>query len=274
MDLLAGCPCAIEALSRKLDREKARRGGRGITTFQNGQFHHHSWDQYADRFGRILDKLQDKSGYSASWLLSKLTVPAAAPSHPHQTLGRNSAGSMAPLPATTEAAMPLPSLARPSMPARSYPSHPHQTMGGIPKGSMAPSPATTEAAMPMPSLSPACPSLPAWSTPSPPITTGGGATAAEHRAATTLQCWKWRIWLSRWFVQQAEQRQRHLHLRSLCHGALAYAVLVWGNCQPPPTPTNKTSDPKVCRHPFWDRSLPLPRRRRARQNNCPHCRPG
>jgi hypothetical protein len=43
-------------------------------------------------------------------------------------------------------------------------------------------------------------------------TTGGGATAAEHRAATTLQCWKRHIWLSCLFAQQAEQRQRCLCL--------------------------------------------------------------
>jgi hypothetical protein len=82
MDLLAGCPCAIEALSKKRNREKARQQG-GIGTFQNRQFCHHSCNQYADRFGRILDKLQDKPGYLASWLLCKLMVPAAAPSHPY-----------------------------------------------------------------------------------------------------------------------------------------------------------------------------------------------
>jgi hypothetical protein len=59
--------------------------------------------------------------------------------------------SMAPLPATTEVTPPLPSLAHPSPPARSYPSHPQQTMGGIPKGLMAPLPATTEVATPSPS---------------------------------------------------------------------------------------------------------------------------
>jgi hypothetical protein len=116
--------------------------------------------------------------------------------------------------------------------------------------------------------------LPAWSTPSPPTTTGGGATAAEHRAATTLQCWKRRIWLSRWFVQQAEQRQRRLRLCSLCRGTSAYAVLVRGNSQPPPTPTNKTSNPKGLRHPFWDCGLQLPRRRWVQRNNRPRCRPG
>jgi hypothetical protein len=86
MDLLAGCPCAIEALSRKLDCEKARWQG-GIATFRNHQFRPHSCNQYADGFGWILDELQEKSGYSASWLLSELMVPAAAPSHSHQTMG-------------------------------------------------------------------------------------------------------------------------------------------------------------------------------------------
>jgi hypothetical protein len=81
MDLLTGRLCAINTLSRKLDHEKARQRG-GIATFRNRQFCHHSWDQYADRFGQILDKLQDKPGYSASWLLSKLTVLAAAPLPP------------------------------------------------------------------------------------------------------------------------------------------------------------------------------------------------
>ncbi len=39
-------------------------------------------------------------------------------------------GSMAPLPATTEAAMPSLSLARPFLPTRSSPTHPLPTMGG------------------------------------------------------------------------------------------------------------------------------------------------
>jgi hypothetical protein len=151
MDLLVGCPCAIEALSKKLDREKARRRG-GDCNVQNRQFHHHSCGHYADRFGWILDKLQDKLGYSASWLLSKLTVPAAAPSHPHRTMGGSSAGSMAPLPATTEATTPWPSLAHCSTPARSHPSHPHQTMGGGPEGLMAPLSDTPGVTTPLPCL--------------------------------------------------------------------------------------------------------------------------
>ncbi len=59
-----------------------------------------------------------------------------------------------------------------------------------------------------------------------------------------------------------------------CCVASAYAVSVRGDCRPPPTPTDKTSDPKVLRHPFRDRGLPLPQRRQARQNNRPRCRPG
>jgi hypothetical protein len=49
---------------------------------------------------------------------------------PHTWPHDRSYGSMAPSPATTEVTPPLPSLAHPSSPARSYPSHPHQTMGG------------------------------------------------------------------------------------------------------------------------------------------------
>jgi hypothetical protein len=242
-------------------------------------------------------------------------------------------GSMAPSPATTEGATPLPSLAHPSTTttARSYPSHPHQTMGGIPKGLMAPSPATTEGATPSPSS--ARPFLPTWSSPTHPLPTMGGSAASaacralkrrhhclaftvskcpgfadanpwvmanintvalelqywyrrhsicrylarqtrRRLATTTIQCWKRRIWLDRWFAQQALQRQKCLRLQLLCCGASAYAVSVRGDCRPPPTPTDKTSDPKVLRHPFRDCGLPLPQRRRARQNNRPRCRPG
>ncbi len=117
--------CALSRPSPTNLTMKKHGSGGGIATFWNCQFCHHSCDQYADGLGRILNKLQDKPGYSASWLLCKLMVPAAAPSYPHQNMGGSSAGSMTPLPATTEAAMPLPSSARLSMPARSYPSHPH-----------------------------------------------------------------------------------------------------------------------------------------------------
>jgi hypothetical protein len=103
-------------------------------------------------------------------------MPSAQASSPD----RLAKGSMAPSPATTEAATPSPSLAHPSMPAWSYPSHPHRTMGGIPEGSMAPSPATTEAATPSPSS--ARPFLPTWSSPTHSLPTmGGSATLAACR---------------------------------------------------------------------------------------------
>jgi hypothetical protein len=105
-----------------------------------------------------------------------LSPPCALHEHgggsPHTRLHNRSYGSMAPLPATTEATPPLSSLAHPSPPARSYPSHPHRTMGGIPEGSMAPSPATTEAATPLPSS--AHPFLPTWSSPTHPLPMTGG----------------------------------------------------------------------------------------------------
>ncbi len=59
--------------------------------------------------------------------------PTAAPPMPSAQASppdRLAKGSMAPSPATTEAATPLPSLAHPSTPAWSYPSHPHQTIWG------------------------------------------------------------------------------------------------------------------------------------------------
>jgi hypothetical protein len=96
----------------------------------------------------------------------------------------------------------------------------------------------------------------------------------RRHAATTIQCWKRRIWLDRWFAQQALQRQKCIRLQLLCRGALAYAVLVRGDCRPPPTPTDKTFDPKFLRHPFRDRGLPLQQRRWAQRNNCPRRRPG
>jgi hypothetical protein len=268
------------------------------------------------------------AAYSSRHLVPFTSMGGGSPhTRPHDC----SYGSMAPSPANTEATLPLPSLAHPSPPARSYPSHPHRTMGGIPEGSMAPSPATTEVATP--SLSSARPFLPTWSSPTHPLTTMGGsaASAASHAlersqqrlaftmskcpgfadanpwvmeninavahelqcwnqrhsihwhlagqtrqrlAATTIQCWKRRIWLDCWFAQQALQCQKCLRLQLLCRGALAYAVSVWGDCRPTPTPTDKTSDTKVLRHLFWDCDLPLPQRRRARQNNCPCRHPG
>jgi hypothetical protein len=102
---------------------------------------------------------------------------------PHTRPHDCSYGSMAPLPANTEATPPLPSLAHPSPPAWSYPSHPHQTMGRIPEELMAPSPATTEAAMPLPSL--AHPFLPTRSSPTYPLPMMGGSAALA--ASRTLK---------------------------------------------------------------------------------------
>ncbi len=96
----------------------------------------------------------------------------------------------------------------------------------------------------------------------------------ERLAATTIQCWKRRIWLDRWFAQQALQHQKRLRMQLLCRGALAYAASVRGDRRPQPTLTDKTSDPKVLCHPFRDRGQPLPRRRQARRTNRPRPCPG
>ena len=96
----------------------------------------------------------------------------------------------------------------------------------------------------------------------------------RRRAATTIQCWKRRIWLSRWFAQQAQLRQKRHRLRLLCRGASAYARSVWVDCQPPPTPTEKSSDPKVFNHPFRSRGQPLPPRKMRRRHKRPRRRPG
>ncbi len=198
-------------------------------------------------------------------------------------------GLMAPSPATTEAAMPLLSSAHPFLLTRSSPTHPLPTMGG--SAALAASRALLCSQQCMAFTMSTCPG---FADANPWVIEEINAVAHElqcwyqrhsicwylawqtrwHLATTTIQCWKRHICLDRWFAQQALQRQKRLRLQLLCRGTLAYAVLVWGDCRPPPTPTNKTSDPKVLRYPFRDRGLPLPRRRRARQNNCPRCRPG
>ncbi len=189
--------------------------------------------------------------------------PSLPPTHTIEW-GGGSAGLMAPSPATTGAAMPLPSLARPSPPVWSTPSHPKRTMGGSSEGSMAPSSASSRTATPLPSL--ASPSLPARSSPSPPIIMGKRASLAEHQAATVLQCWKRRIWLRCWFNQQALLKQKRLRPQALCHGASTYASLVRCNRRPPPTPTKKTSDPKVLHHPFHTPGQSLPPRKRGQRH--------
>jgi hypothetical protein len=86
-------------------------------------------------------------------------------------------------------------------------------------------------------------------------------------AATTLQCWKRRIWLDRWFAAQAQLRQKRLRIRMLCCGASAHAVPVRGHRRGP-TPTDKPFDPKVARHPFRDRGSPPPLPERHKRNCC------
>jgi hypothetical protein len=141
-------------------------------------------------------------------------------------------------------------------------------------GWMAPSPMSFGASTPSltKTTSPQC-TLSSLS-PSHPSLNRGGANLAEHRAATVLQCWKRRLWLRRWFDQQATLKQKRLRLQALCHGASAYASLVWGNRRPPPTPTDKPSDPKVSNHPFRKHGQPLPPRKRGRRHKRPHRRPG
>jgi hypothetical protein len=220
--------------------------------------------QCVGELGWFLDKLQGR-WYTVSWLLDEIMEPAAIPSHPQQRRGGGThEGLMAPSPTHQRATRPSPSSASPPSPARPAPSHPQRSMGGSQEGLMAPSPADhgatkTSTSLATPSVptclmtTPTCPSQVLSSTLPPPTTTGGGATAAEHRAATTLFCWVQRTWLCRWFDQH---RQKCLQM--LCRGASAYTALVWGDRQPPPTLTNKTSEPKVLRHPFRDRGQPLP----------------
>jgi len=112
------------------------------------------------------------------------------------------------------------------------------------------------------------------SSPSPATLTRGGASLAEHRAATVLQCWKQRIWLCRWFNQQALLKQKRLRLQALCRGASTNTSSVRGNRRPPPTPAEKTFDPKVLNHPFRTRGQPLPPRKMRRRHKRPRRRPG
>jgi hypothetical protein len=226
-----------------------------------------------------------------------------------------SVGSMAPSPAPTGVTKPSPSLARPSVPARSSPSSQLRHMGGEygrADGSLARfsrgGNAITElghsfSADSVSSLSthhnrggsrrfmlalaaleylgykrsalmyPVVSEIQFWYRRH-SIRRYLERLTRRRLAATTIQCWKRRIWLSRWFAQQAQQRQKRLRLRMLCRGASAYAVSVRGDRRPPPTPTDKSFDPTVLRHPFRDRGLPVPRRKRARRHNRPRRRLG
>jgi len=160
--------------------------------------------------------------------------PSLPPTHTIEW-GGDQPGRWHPRPLPQGAAMPSLSSARRSSPARSTPSHPKRTMGGSSERSMPPSSAYSRTAPPSPSS--ASPSSLARFTPSPPIILGEGASLAEHRAATILQCRKWRIWLRRWFDQQALLKQKRLRLQALCRGASTYASSVRGNHLTPSTPT-------------------------------------
>jgi hypothetical protein len=150
--------------------------------------------------------------------------------------------------------------------------------GGEP-GSNGHSPTTQQVSRPSPSKAhsstPACLTMTVFQhhlmqslpSPSPPILKGGGASLAQHQAATVLQCWKRRIWLCCWISQQAKLKQKHLCLKTLCRGASDYARLVRVNCRPPLTPTNKTSNPKALRHPFHTHVQTLPPWKRVQQHN-------
>ncbi len=226
----------------------------------------------------------------SSPILAHPSPPARSyPSHSHRIMGGIPEGLMAPSPATTEAATPLPSSACLFLPTRSSPTHPLPTMGGS-----AASAAGRALLCSLQRFVFAMSTDPGFADKNPWVMEAVNAVACElqcwyqrhsiHRylarqtrqclAATTLQCWKQHIWLNCWFAQQDIQRQKCLRLQLLCRGASVYAMSVRGDCRPPPTPTNKPSDPKVLHHPFQDRGLPLPQRRQARQNNCPRCRPG
>jgi hypothetical protein len=215
------------------------------------------------------------AAYSSCHLVPFASMGGGSPhTRPHD----HSYGSMAPLPATIEAATPSPSSARPFLPTRSSPTHPLPTMGGSP--ALAACRALERSHQ---CLASTISKHTGFADANPWVMEEMNAVAHELQcwyqrhsfcwylawqtrqrlAATTIQCWKQRIWLDRWFAQQALQHQKRLCLQLLCCGASAYAVLVWGDRQPPPTPTDKTSDPKVLHHPFRDRGLPLPQRRRA-----------
>jgi hypothetical protein len=197
-------------------------------------------------------------------------------------------GSIAPSPATTEAAKPSPRSAHPILPTRSSPTHPLPTMGGSAALAAFRALKRSQQRLAFAIHGPGFADADPW------VMEEINAVARElqcwyrrhsiHRylarqtrrclAATTLQCWKRRIWLDRWFAQQYLQRQKRLCLQSLCRGALAYAMLVRGDCRPPPTPTNKPSNPKESNHPFRNRGQPLPPQKRGRRHKQPRCCPG
>jgi hypothetical protein len=183
--------------------------------------------------------------------------PMAAPPMPSAQVSppdHLAKGSMAPLHATTEAATPSPSSARPFLPTWSSPTHPLLTMGG--SAALAAHRALERSQQ---CLALAMSKYPGFADEHPWVMKNINAVALELQcwyrrhsirrylarqtwqclAATTIQCWKRCIWLDRWFIQQALQRQKRLPLQLLCRGALAYAMSVRGDCRHhlPPRPT-------------------------------------
>ena len=249
-----------------------------------------------------------KGGPASSWAI----MPTGRAPDPNSA---RSVGLMAPSPAPTGVAKQSPSLARPSVPARSSPSSPLRSMGGEygrVDGTLARfyrgGNAITElghsfSADSVYSLSthhskggsrrfmlalatleylgykrsdlmyPVVSEIQFWYRRH-SIRRYLERLTRRRRAATTIQCWKRRIWLSRWFAQQAQLRQKRHRLRLLCRGASAYARSVRGDRHPPPTPTEKSSDPKVFNHPFRSRGQPLPPRKMRRRHKRPRRRPG
>ena len=164
---------------------------------------------------------------------------------------------MAPSPATTEAAKPSPSSAHPFLPTRSSPTHPLPTMGG-----RAASAASRAMSRGLQHLAFAMSTDPGFTDKNPWVMEAVNAVARELQcwyqrhsicrylarqtrrrlAATTLQCWKRRIWLRRWFNQQATLKQKRLRLLALCRGASAYASSVLSL---PPTPNHGGDSQRV-----------------------------
>jgi hypothetical protein len=172
------------------------------------------------------------------------TPLAGCPQPPTGATPHGCQGTIAPLPVTTGAARPSPSLACPFLPTQSSPSH-LPTMGGSAalvaccahahgqgRQSLAYYMYSMQHAEAHPwvvdALNAVTLKLQNWYQ-----RHSICCYLAQHTwhplTATTIQCWKRRIWLDCWFSQQALHCQKHLRLKLFCCGALAYAVLVWGN---------------------------------------------
>jgi hypothetical protein len=85
MDFLARWEITLETLHHQLNKEINWQGYAEPYQLLN----HPNKTCYvcASEIGWALDCVRDKQGYTASWLLSQLLVPTAAPSHPHINRG-------------------------------------------------------------------------------------------------------------------------------------------------------------------------------------------